>query len=91
MTPELSSDEGFLRGTAVFELSVASIYIYIYIYICWLIVVEGDSKASFSIATTVRCRGGTTPFPGMLHLPLIRTYNAVLSKETSNTFFASTV
>ena len=26
-------------------------------------VVEGDQKASFSIATTPICKGGTTPFP----------------------------
>ena len=38
------------------------IYIYIYIYIYKLVklatFVEGDPKASFSIATTTRCRGG---------------------------------
>ena len=32
-------------------------------------VVEGDPKAPFSIATTLRCRGSTTPFP----VPLILT------------------
>ena len=30
-------------------------------------IVEGDPKASFSIATTPRCMGGATPFPGLLH------------------------
>ena len=30
-------------------------------------VVEGDPKALFTIATTLRCREGTTPFPGLLH------------------------
>ena len=29
-------------------------------------VVEGNQKAPFSIATTSRCRGGNTPFPGLL-------------------------
>ena len=33
-------------------------------------VVKGDQKAPFSIATTARCRGGTTPFPGLLHFTL---------------------
>ena len=34
-------------------------------------IVEGDSKVSFSIATTPRrCRGGATTFPGLLHFPL---------------------
>ena len=28
--------------------------------------VEGDSKASFMIATTPRCRGSAAPFPGLL-------------------------
>ena len=32
--------------------------------------VEGDLKAPFSIATTPRCRKGTTPFPGLLHFTL---------------------
>ena len=39
-----------------------------------MIIVKGDPKAPFSIATTPRCKGvkeGTTPFPGYLHLPLI--------------------
>ena len=34
------------------------IYIYIYIYISLETVVEVDPKATFSIATTPRCRGG---------------------------------
>ena len=44
-----------------------NIYIYIYIYISKKVklatVVEGDQKASFSIATTPRCRGGHYSFP----------------------------
>ena len=32
--------------------------------------VEGDPKAPFSIATTLRCREGATPFPGLLHFTL---------------------
>ena len=41
-------------------------------------IVEGDQKASFSIATTPRCREGTTPFPGLLHFTL-DTYLILLS------------
>ena len=33
-------------------------------------VVEGDLKAPFSIATTQRCREGTTPSLGLLHFTL---------------------
>ena len=36
----------------------AYIYIYIYSYLVEPTVVEGDSKAPFSIATTPKCRGG---------------------------------
>ena len=32
--------------------------------------VESDPKANFSIATTPRCRKGTTPFAGLLHFTL---------------------
>ena len=32
--------------------------------------VEGDPKALFSIATTPRCWGGATPFPGLLYFNL---------------------
>ena len=41
-----------------------SIYIYIYIYklVKLVTVDEGDQKASFSIATTSRCRGGRYTF-----------------------------
>ena len=47
-------------------------------YIKLATVVEGDSKASFSIATTPRCREGATPFPGLLHFTL-GTYLIMLS------------
>ena len=41
-----------------------TIYIYIYIYIIsWLIIVEGDLKAPFSIATALRCRRACYSFP----------------------------
>ena len=33
-------------------------------------VVEGDSKALFSIATTLKCGEGATPFAGLLHFTL---------------------
>ena len=33
-------------------------------------IVEDDSKAPFSIATTPGCREGATPFPGLLHFTL---------------------
>ena len=32
--------------------------------------VEGDPKAILSIATTLRCRGGATPFPGLPHFTI---------------------
>ena len=32
--------------------------------------VEGDQKAHFSKATTLKCRVGTTPFPGLHHFTL---------------------
>ena len=38
-------------------------YIYIYIYIKLATLVEGDPKASFSIAITPRCREGCYSFP----------------------------
>ena len=31
---------------------------------------EGDPKIPFSVATTVRCGWGATPFPGLLHFTL---------------------
>ena len=31
---------------------------------------EGNPKASFSIATTPRCRGGHYSFPGLLHFTI---------------------
>ena len=34
------------------------------------ILVEGDPKAPFSIATTPRWSGGATPFPELLHFTL---------------------
>ena len=33
-------------------------------------IVKGNQKAPFSIATKPRCRGGATPFPGLLHFTL---------------------
>ena len=39
------------------------IYIYIYIYIKLATIVEGDQKAPFSRATTLRWRGGSNSFP----------------------------
>ena len=41
-------------------------------------VVEGDPKAPFSIATTLRCKGGRYSFPGLLHFTL-DTYLIMLS------------
>ena len=41
-------------------------------------VVEGYPKAPFSKATTPRCKGGATPFPGLLHFTL-ETYLIMLS------------
>ena len=33
-------------------------------------IVKGDQKAPFSIATTPKCRGGPTPFPGLFYFTL---------------------
>ena len=33
------------------------------IYITWMIIVKGTQKAVFSIATTLRCKGGCYSFP----------------------------
>ena len=50
--------------------------------------VEGDSKAPFSIATTPTVGEGSTPFPGLLHFTLDSTlYCWVLSMEASSTIF----
>ena len=49
--------------------------------------VEDDLKAPFSIATTLRCRAGTTPFSGLLHFTL-DAYLIMLSvKAPSSPFF----
>ena len=46
-----------------FQINInLSLSLYIYIYISCLTVVEGDPKASFSIVTTPRCRGGRYSF-----------------------------
>ena len=42
-------------------------------------IVKGNQKAPFSIATTPRCRDGTTPFPGLLHHFTLDTYLILLS------------
>ena len=42
--------------------------------------VEGDSKAPFSIATTSRCRWGATSFPGWLHI-IFDPYLIILSAK----------
>ena len=51
-----------------------SLYIYIYIYIymkvSWLIVVESDRRATFSIATTWKWMGWRNSFPWIVPLPL---------------------
>ena len=79
------SDEGFVVGIAAVVFAVAIIWIY-HISILNLphqrsllissikvklaVLVEGDPKAPFSIATTWVVREGVTPFPGMLHFTL---------------------
>ena len=52
------------------------------------ILVEGDPKAPFSIATTARCRGGRYSFPGIAILNL-DPYLIMLSfqQEALNTIF----
>ena len=49
-------------------------------------VVEGDSKAPLSIATTPRCWEGAAPYPGLLHFTL-DPYLIVLIKAASSTIF----
>ena len=68
------------------------LYIYIYIYTHTQVelatLVEDDSKAPFSIATTPRCRGGRFSFPWIASLyPSSLPYNAVLSKAALSTIF----
>ena len=46
------------------------IYIYIYIQVSWPTIFEGDMKALFSIATTLRFRGGHYSFPWIAPLTL---------------------
>ena len=51
--------------------------------------VEGDQKDPFSIATTLRCRGGHYSFPWIapLYPWYVPLYCWVLSKEVSSTIF----
>ena len=67
-------------------------YIYIYIYISKKVklatLVEGDPKAPFSIATTLRCRGGRYSFPGFLYPYLIM---LSVKQGASSTIFESLV
>ena len=42
-------------------------FIYVHLLVKLAILVEGDPKAPFSIATTSRCGEGATPLPGLLH------------------------
>ena len=46
------------------------VYIYIYIYTSWPTIVEGDLKAPFSIATTLRCKGQSYSFLWIASLTL---------------------
>ena len=59
------------------------IYIYIYIYISWPIIVVGDPKAPFSIATILRCRGGRYSLPNITPLTL-DPYLKMLSAKQEN-------
>ena len=57
------------------------IYIYIYIYIVsWPTVVEGDPKATLSIAATLRCRGGRYSFSWIAPL-ILDPYRIMLGVE----------
>ena len=62
------------------------IYIYIYIYILLLLllatVVEGHQKASFSIATTQRCRRGCYSFRWITPLYTLRSVPNILLSVT---------
>ena len=71
------------------QCNISTLYIYIYIYKVKLaIVVEGDPKSPFSIATTPKCRGALLLSLDPSTFPLIRTLSCwVLSKEVSSTIF----
>ena len=60
------------RTNRIHSRSDQCIYIYIYIYevVSCLTVVEGHPKASYSIVTTLRCRGGCYSFPWIASLTL---------------------
>ena len=76
----------FIVWLSLCRLFIFFIYIYIYIYKLATLV-NGDQKAPFSIATTLRCRRGHYSSPWIAPLyPLICTlYCWVLSKEVSGT------
>ena len=50
-------------------------------------VVKGDQKAPFSIATTLKCRGGSYFFPYISRLYPWYIYCCVLGNEVSSTIF----
>ena len=66
-------------------------FLYIYIYISWPTVVEGNSKAPFSIATTPRCKEGCYFFPWISIYSSPVPHNAALSKKVLSTIFESLV
>ena len=57
-------------------------YSYVVLLIIHSFLVEGDPKAHFSIATTPKCKRGTSLFPLLLHLYL-DTYLIMLSIKQS--------
>ena len=63
------------------------LYIYIYIYkVNWPTVVESDPKSPFSIATILGVGNDSTPFPWLLHLPLITTFIMLSFKQGGNKY-----
>ena len=58
------------RDTHIYIHIYKYLYIFAYTKLKLVTVVQGNQKAPFSIATTLRCREGATPFPGLLHFTL---------------------
>ena len=58
------------RDDYFLEKKLTSIFTYIWYQSNNTSVVKGDPKVLFSIAITLRCGEGTTPFPGLLHFTL---------------------
>ena len=66
------SYNGLVKNKVIHKIFTFKSYIYMKVKLAT--VVEGDPKAPFSIATTLRCGGNATPFPGFLHFICVYIY-----------------